>query len=66
MVQLEECNVQSEENSIVLGWGRNDKSQLGLNPSNPVSNPHKVTLPEGFKYLKCSNNLTLIHNKKTG
>ena len=49
-----------------MAWGRNDKSQLGLNPSNPISNPYKVKLPEGYSVLLCSNNITLIHDKKTG
>lgn len=66
MVQLQEWNVESDENCTIYGWGRNDKSQLGINPSNPVSNPHKIVLPEGFKFLKCYNNQTFIHNKKTG
>lgn len=66
MVQLQEYNIENEENCTIYAWGRNDKSQLGLNPSNPVSNPHKTVLPEGFKILRCYNNITLIHNSKTG
>lgn len=65
-IMLEDCNREKEENCTIYGWGRNEKSQLGINPSNPVGNPYKVKLPEGFNFLKCENNLTLIHNSKTG
>ena len=51
------------ENGFLLGWGNNEKNQLGLNKINEVTIPHLLTLYE------LNNNLTIeeyrfLNNKK--
>lgn len=64
-VRIHECNEENPEDYTIFGWGRNDKGQLGTNPSANVTNPIKIKLPDNCVIEKCLGDRTLIRNIQT-
>lgn len=57
----EALNIHSNpENYQILGWGRNDKGQLGANPFNKATNTVKPKIPEDFYVWACVSDYTII------
>jgi alpha-tubulin suppressor-like RCC1 family protein len=58
-------HVESEDgSSYVLGWGRNDKGQLGIGTVESVPTPRRIFVDKELQSVACSSESTIVLDKE--